>query len=177
MIPCLWRQSVALKLNLKPGEKIVINGAVIVNGDRKASLGVKNFANILRETDVMQEEEANTPTKRAYFAAQLMLLDPEHRSDYEQPFRRYMKDLVGAFTNADMLALLRQALDHFQSGDYYKILAILRKVIKYEEILLQSIEARPLPPLVEVVEDDTPPRRKSSRRINPERVGGRDDHQ
>lgn len=144
----------ALKLNLKPGEKIVINGAVIVNGDRKASLAVKNFANILRETDVMQEEDADTPTKRAYFAAQLMLLDPEHRTDYEEPFRRFMKDLLGAFTNPEILALLEQALQHFSDGDHYKILAVLRKVIKYEEVLFQAIEARPLPPLMEVEEDE-----------------------
>lgn len=150
----------ALKLNLKPGEKIVINGAVIVNGDRKASLAVKNFANILRETDVMQEEDADTPTKRAYFAAQLMLLDPEHRTDYEEPFRRRMKDLLGAFTNVEILGLLEQALQHHADGDHYKILAVLRKVIKYEEVLLQAIEARPLPPLMEVEEN---PRAKEDR--------------
>ncbi|WP_404384784.1 flagellar biosynthesis repressor FlbT [Caenispirillum salinarum] len=167
----------ALKLNLKPGEKIVINGAVIVNGDRKASLGVKNFANILRESDVMQEEEANTPTKRAYFAAQLMLLDPEHRADYEAPFRRYMKDLIGAFTNRDMLDLLQLALEHHDAGDYYKILAVLRKVISYEEVLLQSIEARPLPPLVDVIEEEDAARHKRGRRSSPEGVEERDDHQ
>lgn len=155
----------ALKLNLKPGEKIVINGAVIVNGDRKASLAVKNFANILRETDVMQEEEANTPTRRAYFAAQLMLLDPVNRTDYEANFRRFMNDLLGAFTNEEILLTLRQALAHHDEQDYYKILAALRKVIKYEEILFQSMEARVLPPLVEIVHADgsthepEPPRR------------------
>jgi flagellar protein FlbT len=146
---------VALKLNLKPGEKIVINGAVIVNGDRKAFLAVKNFANILRETDVMQEEEANTPTKRAYFAAQLMLLDPEHRADYESAFRRYMQDIIGVFSNAEILDTLNQALTYFDEGDYYKILAALRKVIKYESVLFDSIQTRTLPPLVEVVEGDS----------------------
>lgn len=144
----------ALKLNLKPGEKIVINGAVIVNGDRKAFLAVKNFANILRETDVMQEEEANTPTKRAYFAAQLMLLDPEHRTDYESAFRRYMQDIIGVFSNAEILDTLNQALTYFDEGDYYKILAALRKVIKYESVLFDSFQTRTLPPLVEVVEGD-----------------------
>jgi flagellar protein FlbT len=146
---------VALKLNLKPGEKIVINGAVIVNGDRKAFLAVKNFANILRETDVMQEEEANTPTKRAYFAAQLMLLDPEHRTDYESAFRRYMQDIIGVFSNAEILDTLNQALTYFDEGDYYKILAALRKVIKYESVLFDSFQTRTLPPLVEVVEGDS----------------------
>lgn len=158
----------ALKLNLKPGEKIVINGAVIVNGDRKASLAVKNFANILRETDVLQEEEANTPTKRAYFAAQLMLLDPEHRADYEASFRRFTNDLLGVFTNEEIVETLKQAMAYFEEGDYYKILAALRKVIKYEGVLFDTIQARSLPPLVEVVERDsaeearTAPRKKKA---------------
>lgn len=158
----------ALKLNLKPGEKIVINGAVIVNGDRKASLAVKNFANILRETDVLQEEEANTPTKRAYFAAQLMLLDPEHRADYEASFRRFTNDLLGVFSNEEIVETLKQAMAYFEEGDYYKILAALRKVIKYESVLFDTIQARSLPPLVEVVERDpaeearTAPRKKKA---------------
>ena len=39
----------ALKVTLKPGEKFVINGAVIVNGDRRSSLVIQNKVSILRE--------------------------------------------------------------------------------------------------------------------------------
>lgn len=137
----------ALKLNLKPGEKLVINGAVIVNGNRKASLAIRNFAHILREADVMQEEEAITPTRRAYFAAQLLLLDPENRDDYAPKVQSLISDLKQAFTNAEVLYHLDKALGHLEDGDYYKILAVLRRVIRYEDLLLAGNVARGLPPL------------------------------
>ena len=49
----------ALKITLKPSEKFVINGAVVVNGDRRTSLLIQNKASILREKDVLQPDEAN----------------------------------------------------------------------------------------------------------------------
>ena len=56
-----------LKLTLKPGEKFVLNGAVLANGDKRASLVVQNKACVLREKDIMQPEAANTPARRVYF--------------------------------------------------------------------------------------------------------------
>lgn len=144
----------ALKLNLKPGEKLVINGAVIVNGDRKTSLAIRNFAHIMRESDVMQEEQANTPTRRAYFAAQLLLLDPEGRADYVPQARELITALKQAYTNPDVLIGLDKALGHLEGGDYYKSLAILRRVIRYEDLLLAGQAARTLPPLEEDTADD-----------------------
>jgi flagellar protein FlbT len=38
-----------LKLSLKPGERFVVNGAVLQNGDRRAVLLLQNKASILRE--------------------------------------------------------------------------------------------------------------------------------
>ncbi|MBX9746498.1 MAG: flagellar biosynthesis repressor FlbT, partial [Hyphomonadaceae bacterium] len=56
-----------LKLSLRPGEKFVVNGAVVQNGDRRAALVLQNKASVLREKDIMQAEEADTPAKRIYF--------------------------------------------------------------------------------------------------------------
>ena len=53
-----------LKLSLKPGEKFVLNGAVMTNGDKRASLVIQNKASLLREKDIMQREDANTPARR-----------------------------------------------------------------------------------------------------------------
>jgi flagellar protein FlbT len=49
----------ALKISLKPGEKFVVNGAVIANGDRRANLIIQNKVSILREKDILQAEEVN----------------------------------------------------------------------------------------------------------------------
>ncbi len=65
-----------LKLSLKPGERFVVNGAVLQNGDRRAVLLLQNKASILREKDIIQPEEANTPVRRIYFPIMMMYLDP-----------------------------------------------------------------------------------------------------
>ena len=63
-----------LKLSLKPGEKFVVNGAVIQNGDRRGVLLLQNKASVLREKDIMQPQDADTPAKRIYFPVMMMYL-------------------------------------------------------------------------------------------------------
>ncbi|WP_142848936.1 flagellar biosynthesis repressor FlbT [Telmatospirillum sp. J64-1] len=135
----------ALKLKLKPQEKVVINGAVIQNGDRMAEIVVVNRAQVLRQKDVLQEEEANTPVKRAYYVAQLMLLDPQGARQYWPRFQSLMQDLQSAFLNPEILSLLAKALDSAEGKDYYVALSQLRKVMKYEQLVLQKAQ----PPLSE----------------------------
>ena len=64
-----------LKLSLKPGEKFVLNGAVVQNGDRRGVLVLQNKASVLREKDIMQLDEATTPARRIYFPVMMMYLD------------------------------------------------------------------------------------------------------
>lgn len=134
----------ALKLKLKAGEKIVINGAVIVNGDRPIGFTVQNFAQILRETDVIQEEQADTPVKRAYYVAQLMLLDAEGASNYASTFEALMADLQQVFMNPEIQSMLTEAVDFYRGMNYYKVLACLRKVMKYEAVLFAANKLREL---------------------------------
>jgi len=68
-----------LKLSLKPGEKFVLNGAVLTNGDKRATLIVQNKACLLREKDIMQPDEATTPARRIYLPIMMMYLDCKPR--------------------------------------------------------------------------------------------------
>ncbi|MGC2855641.1 flagellar biosynthesis repressor FlbT [Novispirillum sp. DQ9] len=129
----------ALKIKLKPHEKAIINGAVIQNGPRAAEFIVKNFAQILREPEVMQEQDATTPAKRTYFSAQLMLLDPENVERYRPVFDGFLKDLKGALTNPEMLAKLATAGEAVAQNNYYQALRQLRDVIEYESVLLGAL--------------------------------------
>lgn len=126
----------ALKLRLKPHEKAIINGAVIENGPRAAELVVRNFAHILRDPDVMQEEDANTPAKRCYFAAQLMLMDPANGSQYRSAFTELAAALRTALLNKDVLARLDAAEQSVAEENYYQALRALKDVIAYEAPLL-----------------------------------------
>ena len=68
----------ALKLTLKPGEKFVLNGGVLINGDRRADLIIENQVSLLRERDVLQPTEATTPVKRIYFSIMMMSICLKH---------------------------------------------------------------------------------------------------
>lgn len=65
----------ALKIKLKPHERLIIGGAVVANGDSKCDLIIENEVPVLRDKDILREKEANTPSKRVYFAIQLMYVD------------------------------------------------------------------------------------------------------
>ena len=64
-----------LKLSLRPGERFVVNGAVVQNGDRRGALILQNKASVLREKDIMQPDEAGSPARRIYYPIMLLYLD------------------------------------------------------------------------------------------------------
>ena len=93
----------ALKLTLKPGEKFVINGAVVVNGGRRSHLLIQNNVSILRERDVMLPEDANTPVRRIYFAIMMLYLDDSGGDAYSIEFERRMAEFSGAIADTGAL--------------------------------------------------------------------------
>lgn len=132
----------ALKLRLKPGERVVINGCVLQNENRRYTLTVSNFAQIIRGSDIMHEEDASTPVRRAYFVIQSMLLDPKAAENYRDVITTMMAKLYTVFSHPEMQDHIMQAMDNVGVGDYYKALASLRLVIQYEQTLLGSPSER-----------------------------------
>ena len=62
----------ALKVELKPGERILIGECVITNSDRRATFLIDGKMPILREKDIMTAEQADRPAKRIYLSILLM---------------------------------------------------------------------------------------------------------
>jgi len=129
-----------LKLKLGANERLVVNGAVLVNGSYRTTLLVSNFAHIMREKDVLREEDANTPTKRLYFLVQAMLMQAPPSSALMALYATSREDLLGVFTKQDNITLLNDVERLVQAGDYYKALARLHPLIAYEANLL-NVEA------------------------------------
>ena len=122
-----------LKLSLKPGERFVLNGAVVQNGDRRGSLILQNKASVLRETDIMQAEDANTPAKRIYFPVMMMYLDEGSADKFYDEFVRRVTEFMSVVKNPDALADCVAASKHVMAREYYKALLAARKIIDYEE--------------------------------------------
>ena len=122
-----------LKLSLKPGEKFVLNGAVVQNGDRRGVLVLQNKASVLREKDIMQAEDANTPAKRIYFPVMMMYLDEGSADKFYDEFVRRVTEFMSVVKNPDALADCVAASKHVMAREYYKALLAARKIIDYEE--------------------------------------------
>ena len=122
-----------LKLSLKPGEKFVLNGAVLANGDKRTSLVVQNKACLLREKDIMQPEGATTPARRIYFPIMMMYLSPEDDCEnYYNDFALRMTEFMGAIRNRQALATCVEISRDVMSGSYYRALMACKKLFEFE---------------------------------------------
>jgi len=130
-----------LKLSLKPHEKFVLNGAVLMNGDRRASLVIENKASILREKDIMQSEEADTPIKRIYFPIMMMYLDAETSQAYYDEFVTRMTEFMNAVSNREALTLCVEISRDVLQGQYYRALMKCRKLFEFENVRLNYVPA------------------------------------
>ncbi len=127
-----------LKIDLKPGEKFVLNGAVVSVGRDGRSLLLQNEAVLLREKDIMQEEEANTPLRRIYFTVMLMYIDPPNQARYAANYQTLVTDFTRvAAAVPEMHAGLIQIVQDVAAGNFYHALRQCRKLFDIEDQLLQ----------------------------------------
>ncbi|HUO23866.1 MAG TPA: flagellar biosynthesis repressor FlbT [Caulobacteraceae bacterium] len=128
-----------LKLSLKPGEKFVLNGAVVQNGDRRGVLILQNKASVLREKDIMQAEEANSPARRIYFPVMMMYLDEANAGRFFEEFAHRLNEFMSVIGNATVLADCVTVSRHVMSKEYYKALMLCRRLIEYEDERLGNV--------------------------------------
>jgi flagellar protein FlbT len=128
-----------LKLSLKPGEKFVLNGAVVQNGDRRGTLVLQNKASVLREKDIMQVEDVTTPARRVYFPVMMMYLDEGDAGKYYDEFVRRMTEFMGAVRNPDILTECVGVSKHVLAREFYKALMGCRKLIDYEDARMADV--------------------------------------
>ena len=122
-----------LKLSLKPGEKFVLNGAVVANGDKRANLILQNKACVLREKDIMQPTDATTPARRIYLPIMMMYLDPEAHDEYYNEFALRMTEFMGAVQTSGVLGACIDISRDVTRGAFYKALMTCRKLFDFEQ--------------------------------------------
>ncbi len=128
-----------LVLKLGPKERVLINGAVIENGDRRSRLSIVTpQANILRLRDAIHPEEATTPVRRLCYAAQLVLSGDAEPANARMPLLRRIEELSRVLTDHDSRMQLAAATDAVINDQYYQCLKALRALLPREERLLAS---------------------------------------
>ncbi|MCB9978314.1 MAG: flagellar biosynthesis repressor FlbT [Rhodospirillales bacterium] len=128
----------ALVIDLKPGEKILIGAAVITNDDqRRIRLHIAGDAPILREKDVMQENEADTPCRKIYFLIQCMYLARNPREHHESYFSMLREIQEAAPSTAFFFLKINEKIIE---GSYYKALKEARDLIDHERELMEHVQ-------------------------------------
>lgn len=128
-----------LKLALKPGEQFVLNGAVLANGDRRTNLVVQNKATILREKDIIQQDEVDTPAKHIYFPVMMMYLDETGGRAYYDEFVIHMTEFMNAIQSPEAMAICVKVSKLVMEREFYKALIECRKLFKFEEERLKYV--------------------------------------
>lgn len=125
----------ALRIELKPGERILIGESVLINSDQRATFLIEGSAPILRERDIMMPDESDTPAKRIYLAVQLMYTSRDPRAHHDVYFA-LVRDIVQAAPST--WPYLESINNRILTGDLYKALKEARNLVQYEQELLQN---------------------------------------
>ena len=128
-----------LKMTLKPGERIIVNGAVLENGGHEAHLVFLNDAAFMREKDILTEVDALTPASRIYFSLQCIYIFPELRSHYMGVFSELLAEYLTAAPSA--LDLIERIQKLVEQGEYYQALKAVRTLIAHEKERLEHVSA------------------------------------
>jgi len=125
----------ALKVELKPGERVIIGDCVVTNSDQRTRLLIEGETPILREKDILTSETANTPAKRIYLCVQLMYLSRDSRP-HHQTYFQLMRDIVQAAPST--WPHINSITNNILTGELYKALKAAKKLIAYEQELLSN---------------------------------------
>ncbi len=126
----------ALVIDLKPQEKILIGEAVITNSSHRTRLHIAGDAPIIRQKDIMQEELADTPCKKIYFLIQCMYIarNPE---EYHDQYFEAVEEVQKAAPSSTIFFV--QINEQILSGTYYKAMKLASQLIEHERELLENV--------------------------------------
>ncbi|HTO32840.1 flagellar biosynthesis repressor FlbT [Pararhizobium sp.] len=131
-----------LRISLKSGERIFVNGAVL-RVDRKVAVEFLNDVTFLLENHVLQPEDANTPLKQLYFIAQMILINPEGAEQSTIMFRKSVIMLLNCFKNEDIVSELKRIDGMVTQGRAFDALKAIRGLYAAEDRILNSQEITP----------------------------------
>ncbi len=129
----------ALKVELKPGEKLLVGNCIITNSDQRTRLFIEGRVPILRQKDILTAETATSPAKRVYLAVQLMYIQDDIAVARNEYFA-LVNEFVAAVPSS--MAIVNQINNEILTEQLYKALKAAQKLIDYEQELLSNVSAR-----------------------------------
>ena len=128
-----------LKLTLKPNEKVLIGTAVITNAGQKAEITIQNTVPVLREKDIITEENADTHAKKIYHVILNMYIDPANEQKYHKIYFKLVIELFNAVPNDGFIGLVAEISQKILEGNHYRALKICKKLLTFEAELMANV--------------------------------------
>ena len=129
----------ALKVELKPGEKMIIGESVITNDDQRTRLYIQGNAPILREKDIFTPATADSPAKKIYLTVQMMYLDKNPHKHHQMYFQ-LINELIAAAPSC--IPLIERINNKILTDSLYKALKEAKALIAYEGELIDHASGR-----------------------------------
>jgi flagellar biosynthesis regulator FlbT len=122
-----------LHLSLRPGERALI-GAAVVEADGPARLRISGDVPVLRASEALRAEDADTPATRLLAAAQAAVFDdsPERR----EATARLAEDFADATILEAIRAVALSAAAAARGGDWQALLRQTRLLLRHEAAVL-----------------------------------------
>jgi flagellar protein FlbT len=124
-----------LRISLRDGEKIIVNGAVLRSVGR-TNLSIESKAAILRGRDLIEPEQANTPATRLYHACMSAYTDPEASSSHHDRIVTALTEVMATLHLPLAKAAAASLARLVAISDYYRALAECRSLITMERTSL-----------------------------------------
>ena len=129
-----------LKLTLNPNEKVLIGTSVIANGPAKTEFVVLNRVPVVREKDIITEEQADTVGKKLYVTILNMYINPAREKDYHGIYFALMREMILLPVDARAVELMVEMSQNILASDHYRALKLCRQLIKFEAEALANVK-------------------------------------
>ena len=110
---------------------MIVSGAVVTNGNtRNTDLIIENNVPVLRQKDILSENDATSPCRRIYFIIQLMYIDEDNLMDHQPTYWKLIRELLEAIPR--LAGPINQINENILGGNFYRALKLAGKLIAYE---------------------------------------------
>lgn len=134
-----------LVISLRPKEKFLVNGALLMNGEKRSQICIPNDdTHVLRMSDAIHPKDVNTPVKRVYYAVQMILSCDRPANEMDADVKAGLDALMAVFDGTPMKSPLEKANMAFLKGRYYSVLNTLKSLLTIEDELLNRNSATPV---------------------------------
>ncbi len=130
-----------LMIEIKSGDKLIINGAVIENTGSNTKLLIHNQVSILRQKEIMSEEDSATPAARVYFALQCAYIFPHKKTQYLTSFDEYVRQFADASQSS--APIISKIIKEVREDRLYQALKAAQDLLKHEKELMELVGKAP----------------------------------